>query len=344
MSELHLGARQNAKTWGQKFSARLIEPGLVSYEDCGGTKELLTPSTLLTFASTFEGKPVIVRHQSVTPANFKDKAVGYISKVWHNSADGWWECEGVIIDDEAKELIRDGWMVSCAYHVKSSAPGGTHHGIAYGSETTAFEGEHLAIVERPRYENATIRLNSKTQNTTMNVFKWFKKKDDAEAARELDPAAEYQVNGETVRLNDLADLYRKAKTARENSLDPETLVEIDGEKVALKDLIALRANGAKKEEEKVENALVEDKGGRTGLVKVKGKKKKENESDEEEDESEEEEKKEKKEKKENSFFDVLAAAKGAASINEHTGDVQIAGTLSDRIGLGKAKYGSDPVK
>ena len=344
MSDIRHGARQNARTWGQNFSARLLEPGLVSYEDCGGGKELLTAETINAYAQTFVGKPVVIQHQGVSPENQDRVAVGHISRVWNEASDGWTWCEGVIFKDEAKDLIKDGWFVSSAYHVKNTAPGGTHHNIPYVSETIDFEGEHLAIVERPRYENATIRLNSKPNDKNMSLIKWFKDLVTPEA-KELSAETEISAGGKSVRLNDLVASYKADKEKRSNEVALDSFVDVDGEKVAIKDLIASH--------ERL-NTVVDDKGGRKGLVKVKKKKSNgEEETDEEAETRENAESaakagkdKDAESERQNGLglFRTLQDAKNTGSFDPISGGVQSAGTLTDRCQTGNSRYGSDPVK
>ncbi len=150
---------------------------MISYEDVGGAIELVSREAIERCARSFEGKPMIIRHSAVNPGNMEAKAVGYISRVWCDAPTGWWLAEGVIFDDDAKEKIAKGWSVSCGYHVTKQGAGGVYHAIRYRQEVINFEGEHIAIVETPRYEGATIRLNSKAPQgrKNMNVIKLFKK-------------------------------------------------------------------------------------------------------------------------------------------------------------------------
>lgn len=335
--------RDNAKTWPRPFISRFLEPGLVSYEECGLGKELLRKETIDAYAQTFAGKPVIIRHSRVTPGNMEGKAVGYISRVWPDGTDGWFYCEGVITDDQAKALIADhGWSVSCSYHVKSTTPeGGKYHNIEYAREITAFEGEHLALVENPRYEEANIRLNEKPKET-MNVFKVIMKKLGAgrdnvapeDTVSEVpSESAVVMREGKAFKLTDLIAAHKEREASRQNAISLDAFVEIDGKQVAVKDLLPTeesRDNG----EEKRDNKTVEDLGGRKGLRKVK------NESDEEESEEDKKdnEKEEDKKGRDNSAFDALKNA----SQNAHFADDSVAisfNAMPDKVARGAERYG-----
>ncbi len=231
--------RLNAKTWANKFRARILLPGLVSYEDCGCGLALLSHESIANSVNTFIGRPLILTpklsHKHVDPESMEREAKGYIASVSFDSSDGWWYVEGVVFDDKAKDAINKVGLVSCAYKVTKTGTGGERNAIKYQEEILQFSGEHLAIVDNPRYEGATIRLNSKqpTTNTTMSLFKfWTKKPASSEGA----PAAV-----EVVKENAVAAVVPAAATATDISADSE--IELNGgEKVTIGELIAAREN------------------------------------------------------------------------------------------------------
>lgn len=349
---IHYSPRQNAKSWGNRFTSRFLEPGIVSYEDSGGDKELLKKETIDLFLHTFIGRPTVIRHSKVTPQNMQGKAVGYITRVWFEAADGWFWCEGIIFDDDAKDLIRRGWSVSCSYHVTSTDErGGVYHSIPYKRELLAFDGEHLAIVENPRYEGATIRLNSKPSNNHMNLFKLFKKTvapDPAKAAvadpkpgettppashdnaTDIDGDTEIEINGQRVRINALVEAYTKpapgAAAATEESISEESTIEVAGKPVAIKDLVA-RYNAAEKKEHCNEDEEDEPK-------------RKENES-EEEFEKRKDASKSKKRKNSQAFRVLSVAATTPQPVL--TDRANSADTTAEKIRRGKERYGSAKV-
>lgn len=257
------------------FEARILEPGIVSYEDVGQGVAFLPRETIAKCANSFVGKPLILVtnkkgegvHKKITPAQLEKEARGYITSVYEG-VDGWFWARGVVFDDEAKDAINAKKLCSCGYNVAAVGPGGEYHAIRYHERIDSFSGEHLAIVDRPRYEGATIRLNSKAKtNTHMSLFKWFKKPASVEAPAGAAPAVtaapaavvppadknnavaqpedisastEFEiptgVEGKTVKVS-LGTLI-EAHNARDNGVDENAEVEVDGQPVALKDLVA----------------------------------------------------------------------------------------------------------
>ena len=238
------GVRCNAKTWANNFEARLLEAGLVSYRDIGCGTLYLSHETISRCAPSFVGRPVIVGHRRMSPETMEQHAQGYITNVWFNEEDGWWWCRGSLHGEEAKEKVRKGAGVSCSYRSEEDDTPGEYHALAYNGEITNFEGNHLAIVDNPRYERAIIRLNSKTQK----MFKFIKKllggetKDNAAKT----PEAE-EVSGEsTVEIEGHGAVTVKALVERYNSV-PSDEVDVDGKKVKINDLVAgYKANEAAK--------------------------------------------------------------------------------------------------
>lgn len=109
------------------------------------------------------GTPVIIQHQNVTKSNADKLRIGTISNAYFNEPDGWYYCEGIIWDEEAKDLIDKGWSVSCSYDFLAyNDEGGVENNIKYDKEFTQLNFTHLAIVDNPRYERANIVFNSKT--------------------------------------------------------------------------------------------------------------------------------------------------------------------------------------
>lgn len=145
---------------GRHFRSRFIEAGIVGYGDSGVLK--VTKETIDKFVHTLVGCPVIIRHHPVSDDNVDDLRVGVVSNAWFNPDDGWFWCEGIIWDDEAIAKIGQGWSVSCCYITKgTTGESGEWHNMPYDDELLDGVFEHLAIVPDPRYEEATILLNSK---------------------------------------------------------------------------------------------------------------------------------------------------------------------------------------
>jgi len=261
----------NAVVTGNRFKARLLEPGIVSYEDQKAGKVLLKQSTLSRCVNSFIGNPLILKHKRITKENRKQHELGEIDRVFYNSEDACWWCEGTVKGDRSKQAVRDIGLVSCAYVVNATGPGGKYHDIPYNEEITDFSGEHLAIVDNPRYEEARIFLNSKTKQP-MSMFKWFKKKPASVAAA---PTEETKVEVKTVENSTasaedisadteiqideagtkttLGELVANART----SVSGDDEFEVDGQKVTLNALLASQAELATLKAQSVENAKKE---------------------------------------------------------------------------------------
>ncbi len=140
-------------------------------------------------------------------------------------------------------------------------PGGVWHGIPYTREITAISFHHLAIVDNPRYEGADFRLNSKPKQEKPAMFKWIKNivrpkegggEETAQETGTIAPEASVEIDGKTVRMNDLVDAHKakaaaeaaeaKRKTeeaaARSNEISLTDTVEVDGKHVPMADLVA----------------------------------------------------------------------------------------------------------
>lgn len=266
--------RCNAKTWANTFTARILEPGIVSYQDQDCGNALLKKETIDRCINSFVGRPLILardnmgrptlKHAKVRPVNLEKMADGYISAVEYNPTDGWWYAKGTVHNEEAKQAIREIGYVSCAYDVLDTAKGGEYHNLPYNEEITAFEGEHLAIVAQPRYEEASIRLNAKNKTKT-TMFKWIKNilasgenKQNSVEKGELPEGAALEIDGVNVPVTDVVEGY---KQNAKNSIDGATELELDGGvKVSINDLIASRQKLNEKEEmEKKEKEKMENK-------------------------------------------------------------------------------------
>ena len=145
-------AIQNEKSWPKTYTRKFLEQGLVDYKDSGYGTLLLPKKTIDDLIPSFIGKPVIVKHQDVDQGNFLDAAVGYIASITFNQADGWYYCTFIITHDEGHEKLSEGWGVSCFYKAQQVRGGGKYHNVDYDGEIVSGEGEHLALVKNPRYE------------------------------------------------------------------------------------------------------------------------------------------------------------------------------------------------
>lgn len=231
------------------FDCKFIEPGIISYRDQGGGIELLRKETIDRCILSAVGNPVTVGHIMVSAENRMDVEEGIVQEWYYDPVDGWYHVKGVAETDKAKTLMKVK-RPSCGYKVTSFGPGGVYHGIRYDAEITGIEFNHLAIVDKPRYEGATFRLNTNVSNPeNMNLFKLFKKLVTRENGADGKPvettkvesievpcSTEVEVDGKMVRLNDLADVWMK-QTAAAVRANGDDEVEIDGKRVKMNELV-----------------------------------------------------------------------------------------------------------
>lgn len=174
---------------GRHFVSRFIEPGAVSYGKAGVLK--VTKEVLDKFIQSFVGCPIIIKHQNITNDNVDDKRVGVVNGVWYDAKDGWFYCDGIIWNSEAMKKVENGWTVSCTYDMTdSTGESGEWHNIHYDDELLNGVFLHLAIVPNPRYEDATIKFNSKDRDNEM-LLKLFngKKIQNSNEEQEMDKNA-----------------------------------------------------------------------------------------------------------------------------------------------------------
>jgi len=207
-----------------RFKMRFLQPGVVSYaEMADGGIELLEKSTIDAACDSFIGCPLQITHPN-------PKAHGKVDKVYFNSEDGWYWAEGTVETDEARVAIDKGWKPSCGYRVNKIGPGGTWHNVKYKSEIQQITFDHVALVTKPRYEDADVRLNSMKNN----VIKWIKQlvmrenaSVPAETNVELAGDSEVEVNGKSVPLSVLISTYARANEGVEPKAEdvPAVLVK-----------------------------------------------------------------------------------------------------------------------
>lgn len=149
--------RQNSETWPEFYIARILEPGLVSYEDVGAGIAMLSKETIVSMLPSFKGKPIIdKRHKDVTPKDYEKYCVGYVTRTFYDDIINWGCVEFMLKDDEAKKSVANGYFVSCGYDNCITGRGGEWHAIPYKEEILGGVGNHVALVESPRYEGGII--------------------------------------------------------------------------------------------------------------------------------------------------------------------------------------------
>ncbi len=103
------------------------------------------------------------------------------------------------------------------------------HDIPYNEEILGFSGEHLAIVDNPRYEDATILLNSKNPSGRPNMSFITMLKKIASPGKPADETAAAQAAAAKATADKAeADRLENAKGAE--SISGETTFTIPGEK------------------------------------------------------------------------------------------------------------------
>lgn len=258
--------RFNLAPDARSFDCKFIEPGIISYRDHeDGGIELLRKETIDACIASAIGNAVTHGHVMVTPENRLNVEEGIVQDWYYDAASGWYHVKGVATTQRAKTLMPIK-RPSCGYYVTSFGPGGTYHGIRYDREITGIKFNHLAIVDKPRYEGAVFRLN--TLVNSMNIIKLLKKivtrengadgnPVDSEKTETIElPAASTEVqlpDGKMVRLNDLFDVWMKQTSAAVTApsrVNGDDEVDVDGKKVKVNELVdcyrknAVRANEA----------------------------------------------------------------------------------------------------
>lgn len=253
---------ENAKDWPEPYTCRFLEAGIVSYEDSDAGIALLKKETIDKMAPTFIGRPVIIDHQNITPANFEKAAVGYVINVRFNPEDAWFYADFIITDDKARVLIDEkGYSVSCAYNVIDVSEGGLWHDIKFDGEIIDGSFTHLALVESPRYEDSKITkqlpamlVNGKAahyfnnqKETKMSIFKLFKKKENdkdqdiGSLHMEIDQKAVpvtdillYCLNGKKLKF----ESYAAANEKQQYMVKDEDIVDMNGNSISIGELKA----------------------------------------------------------------------------------------------------------
>lgn len=157
---------KNEKKFPERYYARHIKEGLVHYLENGEDKlYLVTNEALKRMNSSFEGKPIYVRHvETVDLGNLKENADGYVVKSFYNEFDGAWWVEMLVVSDEGHEAVEKGWAVSNCYLPTELGAGGVYHDIDYQKEVKNGKYEHLAIVNNPRYEESVVMTPEEFKN------------------------------------------------------------------------------------------------------------------------------------------------------------------------------------
>lgn len=277
LREVEGDVRFNVAADARTFDCKFIEPGLISYRDHEkGGIELLRRETIERAMPTCIGNPLTLHHVLVTSNNRMQEEHGIITSWYYNPNDGWFWVKGYVDTPSAQVKIKAGKKPSCGYIVRSFGPSGKHHDIRYDKELTEIVFNHLAIVDRPRFEDAEFRLNSKcisihvsqpnNENHMNQVFTFLKKlvtrsngadgkptESTQVESHKVEGSTEVEIDGKRVPIHEVVEGFRKnsaapvvaAPAADALQLAESDEVEVDGTKVPLKTLIeGYRKNAA----------------------------------------------------------------------------------------------------
>lgn len=330
-------------------------------------KIFLNEDTIRKMDKSFAGKPVYVKHvDEVNLQNLQNEAAGYVVESFKNAADGKTWVKFIVITDEAKEKIKNGWRLSNSYIPKNFGPSGEWHAIPYEKEITDAEYEHLAIVDTPRYNESIIltpeefkKYNEKKQEELKKIanskgekkmaFNFFKKtkvenSTDLEGMSVQLPKSKLEVP--IAKLVNDAD-EAEMKKNDDKMADEKHHVMVGEEKMNVLDLVKKYQDCKNELEEMKKKDDDEDEDKKNEEEKeVEHKEDKKNddeESEEDKDLDEEALKKEKEEeiaKKKNEKekrFNEMANAHKVANTQERATLL----TSMDRVAIGRAKYGSN---
>jgi hypothetical protein len=230
---------------GRKVRVRFIEPGLVRYNDVGTV--LVSKKALDLFAQTIEGRPIFNEtHKETSHDDFSSgKADGIMGGNIRFENDGWYWADAYVWNSATLDnIVQNGYKVSCAYDVKKwSDGGGLHNNIPYDREVLDGEYTHMAIVNNPRYEGATIIYNNKGGAMKLKWFTRSKEKPEEQVSSEVELAnAVVPLDGKDIPLEDVIKGFT-ANAKREQELTnaklgDDDLIQVGESKISVKELKA----------------------------------------------------------------------------------------------------------
>lgn len=293
----------NSKQEPRIFYAKHIAPGVCGYED---ETVFLSEDALRKMDKTFAGKPIYVNHQKVNLDNLQEEADGYVIESFYLPEDGAHWTKNIVVSDKGHEAIGKGWAVSNAYIPDEFGAGGEWHNVPYDREITNAHYTHLAIVENPRYEEATIMTpeefkmykeskreqlkqleNSKTEKGEKRMnWKLFDKKEKTNSEEISNTMVELS-NGSTVSIGEMINAVEEDIKAKEEKKDKcnedvlEKVVKVNGEDMKVSELVKAFEKKDKKNEDDKEKKDAADEDKKEEDKKEDKKSSKENEEDKE---------------------------------------------------------------
>lgn len=145
------------------YKRNFISPGIVSYNDTNEGITLLQKETIDNALDTLKGKPIIITHDG-------KEQVGEVVDCYYSLETGNYIAGMNIWNKEAQDLLDKEYSISCTYTIVKSKEGGTYHNLQYDNEPTEIKFENIAIVKKPRYNEARKKLNSIINNKKEEMF------------------------------------------------------------------------------------------------------------------------------------------------------------------------------
>ena len=367
----------NAKEEPKIFYCRHIAPGVCAYAD---ETILIGEEALKEMDKTFAGKPIYVNHQKVNLDNLQQEADGYVAESFYLPEDGSHWAKMIIVSDKGHEAIRKGWKVSNAYVPDEFGIGGEWHNVPYNREVMKAHYTHLALVDNPRYEEATVLTpedfkqykeekraqlksleNSKQTKGEGKMFNLFKKT----AVTSSDDLSKVMVelsNGSAVSIGEMVNSVEEKikaeeekKSAKKNALSDvlEGVVKVNGEEMTVKDLVKEYESKCNKCNEDEEDKEKKDEGEDKEEEKKSKKNLKKNAEETEEDkegkkekkDAEEEKDKEEKESKKNEGEDKRKGIDEIGGFLKDKGlsdeDIRFVIGLAEKLSYEKDEAGKD---
>lgn len=249
---------QNAKEEPKVFYCKHIAPGVCAYAD---ETILIGEEALKEMDKTFAGKPIYVNHQKVDLEKIQQEADGYVAESFYLPEDGSHWAKMIIVSDKGHEAIRKGWKVSNAYVPDEFGIGGEWHNIPYNREVMKAHYTHLALVDNPRYEEATVMTpedfkmykeqkreqlksleNAKTKGEG-KTMKWkLFKRTEVTNSDDLSNTMVELSNGTAISIGEMVNSVEKDIQEKEEAKNKcndllEEAVKVNGEEMKVKDLI-----------------------------------------------------------------------------------------------------------
>lgn len=197
----------NAKDYASTYKGEsVMYEGIATYKD---ESVFLSKDTLKKCMPNLKGRPVIIEHKlGIKPDNMEKYAVGYVTDCEYNNETGDFDCDFVTWNDEAKELLKNGYTLSTSYIPKEFGNGGTFINTPYDKEIKDLDFTHLAIVKNPRYEKVKVYMNSTEELNNDKLITKFDKE------------------GEPYHVNiDPSDDFKKGEKPKEEKAEPEKEVK-----------------------------------------------------------------------------------------------------------------------